>query len=117
MWNISRRLISSLLFCIGLTPSQKQLNKLNTGYEEHTTKTKVSHLLHMDDLKLIGKTGEELQKQMQRVRTYSDDIHMEFRLDKCANIVLKKGKLVHSQNLILDNREIQQLEQGKATST
>jgi hypothetical protein len=43
---------------------------------------------------------------------------MEFRLDKCAKTVLKKGKLVHSQNLILyTNREIQKLEEGKLTST
>jgi len=52
------------------------LNKLNTGYEEHTIKTKVSHLLYMDDFKLVGKTEEGLQKQMQVVRTFSDDIHM-----------------------------------------
>ena len=71
----------------------------------------------MDDLKLMGKTEEELQKQMQvvRIRNYSDDIDMEFGLDNCAKTVLKRGKLVHSQNLILDfNREIQELEQGKA---
>jgi hypothetical protein len=55
---------------------------------------------------------------MQVVRTYSDDIHMEFLLDKCTGIVLKRGKLVQTQNLILDfNREIQELEQGKYTST
>jgi hypothetical protein len=34
-------------------------------------------------LKLISKTEEELQKQMQVVRTFSDDIHMEFGIDKC----------------------------------
>jgi hypothetical protein len=44
---------------------------------------------------------------MQRDRTFSDDIHMEFRLDKCAKTVLKKGKLVHSKNLMIDiSREI-----------
>jgi len=64
----------------------------------------------MADLKLIVKREEELQKEMQVVRTFSDDIHMEFGMDKCAKIVLKRGKLVQSQNLILDfNREIQQL--------
>jgi hypothetical protein len=43
---------------------------------------------------------------------------MEFGLDKCAKIVLEKEKLVHLQNLILCiNREIQELEQGKPTST
>jgi hypothetical protein len=44
----------------------------------------------MDDLKLIGKSEEELQKQIQRVTTFSDDIHVEFGLDKCAKIVLSK---------------------------
>ena len=77
-------------------------------------KTKISHLLYMDDLKLIAKSDEELQKQIQTVKTFSDDIHMDFGLEKCANITFKKGKLIHLQNLVIDiNREIQELEQGK----
>jgi hypothetical protein len=44
----------------------------------------------MDDLKLIGKSGEEFQKQMQIVTTFSDDIHIEFGLDICAMTILKK---------------------------
>jgi hypothetical protein len=39
---------------------------------------------------------------MQATKIFSNDIHMECGLDKCSNIVLKKGKLDHSQNLILD---------------
>jgi hypothetical protein len=89
------------------------LSRLNTGYEEHTTKTKMCHLLYMDNLKLLGRSQEELQKQIQTVATFSDDICMEFGLDKCAKVVLKKGKLVHSQNLVVDiSREIQELGQG-----
>jgi hypothetical protein len=39
---------------------------------------------------------------------------MDFGLEKCAKITFKKGKLIHSQNLVIDiNREIQELEQGK----
>jgi len=34
----------------------------------------------MDDLKLIGKSEEELRKQIQTVKTFSDDIHMDFGL-------------------------------------
>ena len=72
----------------------------------------------MDDLKLIAKSDEELQKQIQTVKTFSNDIHMDFGLEKCAEITFKKGKLIHSQNLVIDvNREIQELEQGKSTST
>ena len=48
----------------------------------------------MNDLKLIGKTEEELQKQMQVIRTFSDDIYIEFGHDKHEKIVLKRGKLV-----------------------
>jgi len=68
----------------------------------------------MDDLKLIAKSEEELQKQIKTVKTFSDDIHMEYGLENCAKIAFKRGKLVHSQNLVIDiNREIQELEQGK----
>jgi hypothetical protein len=39
---------------------------------------------------------------------------MDFGLEKCAKVTFKKGKLIHSQNLVIDiNREIQELEQGK----
>ena len=39
---------------------------------------------------------------------------MELGLDKCAKITFKRGKLTHSQNLVIViNREIQELEQGK----
>ena len=35
-------------------------------------KTKISHLLYMDDLKLIAKSEEELQKLTQTVKTFSE---------------------------------------------
>jgi hypothetical protein len=37
--------------------------QLHIGYEEHTVKTKVSHLLYVDDLKLIGKKGHRTQNK------------------------------------------------------
>jgi len=52
-------------------------------------------------LKLIDKTEEELQTQMQAVRTISDGVRKEFGLDKRKKVVLQAGKLIHSQNLIL----------------
>jgi len=92
--------LSPLLFCICLIPVTEQLNRLNTGYEEHTTETKISHLLYMDDLNLIAKSEE----QIQTVKIFSDDIHMEFGLEKYAKIAFKR---VHSQNSVIDiNKEI-----------
>jgi hypothetical protein len=71
----------------------------------------------MDDLQLIGNRQEELQKQTQEVRAFSDDIHIEFGLDKCAKTVLKTRKLVQSHNLILDfTVKYKSLKRGKHTS-
>jgi hypothetical protein len=42
----------------------EQLNSFNTVYDEHPTKSHITHLLFMDNLKLIG---IELQKLIQRV--------------------------------------------------
>ena len=115
MWNISWRLTITIFICICLIPlTAEQLNRLYTGNEEYTTKTKISHLLYMDDLKLIAKSEEELQTHIQSVKTFSDDINMEFGLEKCVKITFKRGKLTHLQNIVIDtNREIQELEQGK----
>jgi hypothetical protein len=41
--------LSPLIFCTCLIALTVQLNKLNTGYEEHITKTNISHFLYMDD--------------------------------------------------------------------
>jgi hypothetical protein len=57
-------------------------------------------VLYPDDLKLISDTEAELQTQMQTFKTFSDVINTEFGCDKYAKFVPKKGKLVHSQNLI-----------------
>jgi hypothetical protein len=99
MWNISGRLTITTAFLHCMIPLTEQLNTLNTGYEEHTTKTKISHLLYVDDLKLTAKSEEEFQRQIQKVKTFSDDINMEFGLEKCVKITLKRGKLISSQNI------------------
>ena len=56
----------------------------------------------MDDLKLTAKPEEEFQKQIHTVKTFSDDIHMEFGLEKCAKVTFKRGKLIQAQNLMTD---------------
>jgi len=43
------------------------------------------------DFKLIAKSEEELLKQIQTVKTFSDDVYMEYWLDKCAKITFKEA--------------------------
>jgi hypothetical protein len=52
----------------------------------------------MDDLKVIAKSEEVFQKQIQTVKYFSDDIHMEFELEEHVKITFKIGKLTNSHN-------------------
>jgi hypothetical protein len=59
----------------------------------------------MDDFKLFSRAKTKLQQELTIVKTFSDDIHMEFRLDKCVTAVFKHGKLTKSQNISLITRQ------------
>ena len=52
----------------------------------------MNNLLYVDDLKLCGKTKDDLEALMNIVRIYTDDIKMESRISNCASIVRKRGK-------------------------
>ena len=92
-----------LLFAVVLIPLLIILNE--TGLEYVTSQNqKVNHLLFMDDLKLYAKSGRELGSLIQTVRIFSDDVGMVFGLDKCAVLVLKRGKMVGTEGIKLPDR-------------
>jgi hypothetical protein len=47
---------------------------------------KISHLLYVDDLKVIGRNEEELVNEIQIVKTIGNDIKIKFGLKKCTKI-------------------------------
>jgi hypothetical protein len=51
----------------------------------------------MDDSNLTGEMEEDLKNRCKQSKTFSGRILMEFGLDRRAEIVLKKGKLVQSK--------------------
>ena len=62
---------------------------------------KISHLLYIDDLKLYGKSSNELESLLNTVRIFSTDVSMEFGLEKCATLTIHKGKATHTEGLTL----------------
>ena len=84
--------LSPLLFVAALIPLTIMLRKVKSGYMVKN-KSKVNHLLYMDDLKIYAKNRMELESLMNTVRIFSDDIGMEFGLQKCAILVMKRGKI------------------------
>ena len=68
------------------------LNEERKGYKLGNSGRLVDHLLFMDDLKLYGKSQDEVDALL--VQEYSNDIGMEFGMDKCAVLGIKNGKRV-----------------------
>ena len=102
--------LSPLLFCLALAPLSTLLNRTNYGYEAQNGK--VNHLLYMDDLKTFAKDDNQQTGLLTIVKAFSDDIKMEFGLDKCAKATFKRGRLTKTNNVDLDiNTVIKEIEQ------
>ena len=53
--NFQGNSLSHLIFCIALIPLTNELNRADCGYQVHGTERKISQLLYIDDLKLLGR--------------------------------------------------------------
>ena len=68
----------------------------------------------VDDLKLYGTSGNQLNGLINTVKKVSDDIQMEFGLDKCVKATFKRGKKVSAEGILLnDHQLIQDLDQAE----
>ena len=48
--------------------------------------------MYMDDIKLFAKNEKELETLIHAVRIYSQDIGMEFGIEKCVMLVMNSRK-------------------------
>ena len=105
--------LSPLLFVLALIPLSLVLRKVKAGYNLGRGCGTVNHLLFMDDLKVYGKNEKEIDILINSVRIFSQDIRMEFGINKCATIVMKRGKIKESKGITLpDGQQIKSLEEG-----
>ena len=95
--------LSPLLFVICMIPLSLVLRKTKAYYEWGNKQYRINHLLFMDDLKLFGKTKDQIDFLVQTVQIFSEDIGMEFGLKKCGSLVLRKVKLIAGEGLYLNN--------------
>ena len=55
---------------------------------------------------------EQLKKLLDIIKIFSDDIKMEFGLDKCAKATFIKGKVTKTSNIVLNqDTAIKELDQ------
>ena len=93
--------LSPLLFVVAMIPLSYLLNKESMGYKFGKEGKKINHLLFMDDLKLYGRNRVEVEGLVGVVKKFSDDIGMEFGIDKCATIEIRHGKQVECSGIEL----------------
>jgi len=83
--------LSPLLFIIIMMSLSILLRREDLGYKLGPGGKFINHLLFMDDLKLYGRTSEQLERLVDVVEVYSRDIGMEFGLEKCAVLKMEGG--------------------------
>ena len=98
--------LSPLIFVMCMIPLSLILRKVNASYEWGNKEFKLNHLLFMDDLKLFGKSENQIDSLVQTVYLFSEDIGMEFGLKKCGVVSLKRGKLTKFEGIELPNQEV-----------
>ena len=69
-------------FFLWLVPLSLILRTVKFHYEFGDNKTRINHLVFMDDLKLFAKSND--QNNSHTVYTFSEDAGMEFEIKKCG---------------------------------
>ena len=97
--------LSPLLFVKTLIPLTLVLRQMKQGYSFQKAKSKLNHLLFMDDLKLYGSNQKEVDSLVRTVKIVTKDISMKLRIDKCGVLAMKRGKEVKFSGIELGNSE------------
>ena len=97
--------LSPLLLVICLIPMSLILRKMKAGYSLGKNQPRLNHLLYMDDLKLFGQSEREIELLVNTVHRFSCDIGMQFGIEKCSLIIMKRGKMVTCDGIELPGGE------------
>ena len=89
-----------------MIPLRLILRKAKVAYEFSESKEKINHLLFVDDLKLYSQSEKGLDSLVQTVCVFSEDIEMEFDIEKFAILVMEKGKKVKSVDIELPEDKV-----------
>ena len=98
--------LSCLVFVVYLITLTVILHKSESADQFSRNKEKIHHLFLMDDLRLYARNEKGLESLVQTVHFFSDDIDMEFGIDKCATLILKRGEITKSDGISLPDGRV-----------
>ena len=81
------------------------LRKCTAGYKLSSSQVKINDVIYIDDIKLFAKNEKELETLIHAVKIYNQDIRMEFGIEKCATLIMKRRKWHMTEGMDLPNQE------------
>ena len=66
----------------------------------------------MDELNLYASNEKSLEALIETVHVFSNGIGMEYGVEKCAVLTMKKRKMANSDGMALLNKTIERLKEG-----
>lgn len=82
---------SGLLLVLCLLALNFPLKKYKLGYKLLKSIEKINRLLFMDDLKVYSANDQKLDMLVRIVKQFSDEIEMNFGIDKCNKLTVIRG--------------------------
>ena len=94
-------LLLRLLFLIAMMPLNYILWKCRRGIKFAKSKEKINHLMYMDDIKTFARNKKGQATSIRTIRTYSQDIEIEFGIEKFAMLKMKSRKRENTEGIEL----------------
>ena len=99
-------IFSRLLFLIAIMSLNYIQRKCSVDYKFTKSQEKINHQKYNNDIKLFAKKKEkELLTLILTIRIYSQNIGMEFGIEKLARMIMKSGKREITEVMELPNKE------------
>ena len=77
------------------------LRRAKAGYEWGNTRSKLNHLLFMDDLTFFAKSKNQIDPMVQTVDILSEDIGMQYGIKKCGVLIMERVKVIRADGIRL----------------
>ena len=84
--------LSSLLFIIVMMSLNHLLRKYAAGEKLSKSQENINHLMCMDNIKPFAKNEKEQEALIHADRIYSQDIGIEYGIERCAVLIMKSGE-------------------------
>ena len=100
--------LSPLLFIMYLVLLSMILDQSPKGYKIFNSSTCTNHLVYMDDVKLYGRSQQEIESLVHTVIIFFDDICLQISANKCNVVAMSRGHLTQFDGIVLSSGDLVQ---------